>query len=318
MASSGKKRTPRSNPLDERDLSQGVIVVFSGGPVDIMNPKEVLDRMDQLIRDVNSDPFVATQTGGRGLTFKLLSDFEQPSNHIHQAFWPAVCKKLQSLTASPLILVGHSNGGAAVMNLARCLQKQGKVVDFAITADSVFTIIDNGDPNKVPSNVLVNLNPYTIPTDEFWILPFPIGRASQRAADGSLDGILNVGLPFVEPGALAHRDVFYDLAGGDQSVDGAYAYPEMMLDTILAALRGATKDEIFRLAQADLQILANEVRIPISLETTGFTTTLIPAAPRSRTTTPPRVRPLGQSQLRELNPVLKNLERQRQLAFKGR
>jgi hypothetical protein len=318
MARSGKKKTPRSRPRVERDLSQGVIVVFSGGPVDIMNPKEVRDRMDQLIRDVNSDPFVAANTGGKGLTFKLLSDLEQPSNHIHQAFWPAVCKKLQSLQASPLILVGHSNGGAAVMNLARCLQKQGKVVDFAITADSVFTIIDNGDPNKVPSNVLVNLNPYTIPTDEFWILPFPIGRPSRRAADGSLDGILNVGLPFVEPGAIAHRDVFYYLAGGDQAANGVYEFPEMMLDTILAALRGATNDEIFRLAQSDLQILANDVRIPISLETTGFSTTLNPAGPRARVPAPPRVRPLGQSQLRKLDPVLKDLERQRQLAFKGR
>jgi pimeloyl-ACP methyl ester carboxylesterase len=318
MPRSGKKKTPKSRPRAERDLSQGVIVVFSGGPVDIMNPKEVRDRMDQLIRDVNSDPFVAANTGGKGLTFKLLSDLEQPSNHIHQAFWPAVFKKLTKLKPSPLILVGHSNGGAAVMNLARRLQEQDQVVDFAITADSVFTIVDNGDPNKVPSNVLVNLNPYTIPTDEFWLLPFPIGRASQRKADGSLDGILNVGLPFVEPGAIAHRDVFYDLAGGDQSVDGAYAFPEMMLDTILAALRGATTDEIFRLAQADLQILANEVRIPISLETTGFSTTLIPAASRSQATTPPRVRPLGQSQLRKLNPILRNLELQRQLAFKGR
>jgi pimeloyl-ACP methyl ester carboxylesterase len=318
MPGSEKRKTPRSKARAERDLSQGVIVVFSGGPVDIMNPKEVLDRMDQLIRDVNSDPFVAANTGGKGLTFRLLSDFEQPSNHIHQAFWAAVFKKLKSLKPSPLILVGHSNGGAALMDLARLLEKQDIVVDFAITADSVFTIIDNGDPNKVPSNVLVNLNPYTIPTDEFWILPFPIGRPSQRASDGSLDGILNVGLPFGEPGAIAHRDGFYDLAGGDQSVDGAYAFPEMMLDTILAALRGATKDEIFQLAQADLQILANDVRIPISLTTTGFSTTLIPAGSRSRATTPSRVRPMAQSQLRKLNPVLKNLERQRQLAFKGR
>jgi hypothetical protein len=116
MPRSGKKKTPTSKPRAERDLSQGVIVVFSGGPIDIMNPKEVRDRMDQLIRDVNSDHFVAANTGGKGLTFKLLSDLEQPFNHIHQSFWPVVCKKLQSLTASPLILVGHSNGGAAVMN----------------------------------------------------------------------------------------------------------------------------------------------------------------------------------------------------------
>jgi hypothetical protein len=37
-------------------LSDGVIVVLSGGPIDAMNPREVRDRMNQLIADVNSDP----------------------------------------------------------------------------------------------------------------------------------------------------------------------------------------------------------------------------------------------------------------------
>src|ERR1700722_15097032 len=239
-----------------RDLSQGVIVVLSGGPFDLMNPPEVLARMDQLILDVNADPYVLANTGGQGLKFKLLPD--QTSNHIHQSKWPAICDALQLLTASPLILIGHSNGGAAVIDLARCLQSQGKLVDLAFTADSVLTLNDNGDPNKVPSNVTLNLNPYVIPTAYWWELPFPFGQQSRRETDNSLDGILNIGLPFPEPGAIAHRDAFYDLAGGDLRILGNYTYPEMIRDTTLAVLRGAGSAEIFQLAQTYLQVLANE------------------------------------------------------------
>jgi hypothetical protein len=38
-----------------RDLTQGVIVVLSGGGFDAMNPVEVRNRMDQYITDVNGD-----------------------------------------------------------------------------------------------------------------------------------------------------------------------------------------------------------------------------------------------------------------------
>jgi hypothetical protein len=75
-----------------------------------MNPKEVRDRMDQYITDVNADPFVQANTGGNGLTFKLLPN--QQTKHLHQAKWRQICSALNLLAASPLILVGHSNGGA--------------------------------------------------------------------------------------------------------------------------------------------------------------------------------------------------------------
>ena len=48
-----------------QDLSQAVIVVLSGGPFDLTNPPEVRDRMDRLISDVNADPYVLANTGGR-------------------------------------------------------------------------------------------------------------------------------------------------------------------------------------------------------------------------------------------------------------
>src|SRR6185295_15265692 len=66
-----------------RDLSEGVIVVLSGGGFDAMNPKEVRDRMDQYITEVNADPFVQANTGGNGLKFRLLPN--QSKKHLHQA-----------------------------------------------------------------------------------------------------------------------------------------------------------------------------------------------------------------------------------------
>src|SRR3954462_126996 len=106
-----KKVSNVASSAPARDLSHGVVVVLSGGGFDAMNPKEVRDRMDRYIADVNADPFVQANTGGAGLTFKLLPG--QKTAHLHQAKWRPICDRLRLLTASPLILVGHSNGGAA-------------------------------------------------------------------------------------------------------------------------------------------------------------------------------------------------------------
>ncbi len=103
-----------------------------------MNPPEVLARMDQLILDVNADPCVLANTGGQGLKFKLIPD--QTSNHIRQSKWPEICDALRLLTASPLILIGHSNGGAAVIDLARCLESQGKLVDLGPVTNNISDI----------------------------------------------------------------------------------------------------------------------------------------------------------------------------------
>lgn len=267
MANRKKAVTTARASNRSQDLSNGAIVVLSGGAFDLMNPPEVRARMDQLIVDINNDSFVSANTNGKGLTFKLLPD--QENNHINQSDWPRVCVSLKELKPSPLILVGHSNGGAAVIDLARCLQEEAIFVDFAFTADSVLTLADNGDPNQVPSNVKLNLNSHVIPVFPIWlVLPFPFGTKNQREADNSLDGILNIGLPFPEPGAIAHRDAFYDLAGGDIQVDGSYTYPELIRDAALAVLRGASNEEIFQLAQSFLQTLANEARIAVELDKT--------------------------------------------------
>jgi hypothetical protein len=256
-----------------RDLTQGVIVVLSGGGFDAMNPVEVRDRMDQYIADVNADPFVQANTGGAGLKFKLLPG--QTKKHLHQAKWRQICEALKLLTASPLILVGHSNGGAAAMDLARCLLTQGKAVDLLWSADSVLTLDDIGDINKVPPNVTLNVNPYVIPTPAWLLAPFPIGKPNKRQVDNSLDGVLNIGLTYNLPGAVAHRNAFYELAGGDKAGAG-YKLPHLLRDVTLAVLRGDTVYDIVHGAEAPLQTLSTKSRLVIQLETTNFAKTLHP------------------------------------------
>jgi len=258
---------------DPRDLSAGVIVVLSGGGFDKMNPKEVRERMDQYITDVNADPFVQANTGGNGLTFKLLPN--QQDKHLHQAKWRQICSALNLLAASPLILVGHSNGGAAAVDLARCLRSQGKSVDLLFSCDSVLTLDDIGDVNKIPANVLLNFNSYVIPTPAWILLPFPIGKRNHRETDNSLDGILNIGLTYNLPGAIAHRNAFYEIAGGDKTSTG-YKLPHLLRDVTLAVLRGETAFDIIHDAEAPLQQLATKSHIVIKLETTTFSKTLNP------------------------------------------
>jgi pimeloyl-ACP methyl ester carboxylesterase len=263
------RRALRSTP---RDLSAGVVVVLSGGGVDAMNPAEVRSRMDQYIDAVNADPFVQANTAGQGLRFKLLPN--QRTKHLHQAKWRQICDALRLLAATPLIVVGHSNGGAAAMNLARCLQSQGTSVDLLFSCDSVLTLDDTGDINQVPANVLTNVNSYVIPTPAWLLAPFPIGRRNRRQVDGSLDAVLNIGLKYNLPGALAHRNAFYQLAGGDAKRGGGFKLPHLLLDSTLAVLRGETNYDVFHAAEASLQVLATRSRLDIELETTNFRKTL--------------------------------------------
>ncbi len=256
------------------DLSKGVIVILSGGAFDGMNPDEVRDRMEQTIVDVNADPFVQAATGGLGLKFRLLPN--QSKKHLHQRKWRQICQALSLLEATPLILVGHSNGGAAAVDLARCLQAQGKAVDLLVTCDSVLTLDDNGDVNQVPANVVLNVNSYVIPTLAWILAPFPIGKRNTREGSGSLDGIVNAGLTYNRPGAVAHRNAFYELAGGDENASGTYKRPHLILDVALRVLRGESVTTITQAVKGSLQVLATKSRIEIAFETAGDATTLHP------------------------------------------
>jgi len=250
-----------------------VIVVLSGGPVDSLNPREVRDRINQFIADVNNDPFVLEHTKGKGLTFKLLAG--QKERYLHQTTWRKVCAKLKALRPSPLIVVGHSNGGAAAMSLARCIGEAGMAVDLVFSADSVFTLDDLGDPNEVPSNVGLNVNSYVIPTEEFWICPFPIGRRNRRESGPALDRVINIGLEYHLGGCMAHRNAFYELAGGDET-DGGHLRPHLLLDTTIAVLRDELLNAILEAMRLSLQELATKSTIKIELETKGHRETIQP------------------------------------------
>jgi hypothetical protein len=256
------------------DLSKGVIVILSGGGFDQMNPVEVRDRMDEIITHVNGDPFVQASSGGQGLTFQLLPG--QTTKHLHQTQWRALCDVLKLRDATPLIIVGHSNGGAAAVSLSRCLNAVGKTVDLLFTADSVQTLDDLGDVDEVPSNVRLNINSYTKPTPAWFLAPFPIGKRNHRETDLSLTGILNAGLAYNLPGVLGHRNAFYDLAGGDKTGPTTYKHPLMSQETILASLHGTADAAIISAAIAALQTLATQTHTKIDISTAGSQVTLQP------------------------------------------
>ena len=260
-----------------KDLSKGVIVVLSGGPFDEMNPPEVRGRMNDYITAVNDDPFVKSSTNGKGLRFQLLPG--QKEKYIHQSHWRKICKALKPIAATPLIVVGHSYGGAAALNLVQCVEKEGTKVDFLFTADSVGTLDDLGDPhgvNRVPANVRLNINTWVIPTIENITVPFPIGRPNMRATGVALKSLLNVGLRYHLPGAVAHRNAFYHPAGGDKRPDKSLEFPSVLLQATLASLRGEPHDTILTGVVKPLQALATGAKIEIELATAKFTKKLKP------------------------------------------
>jgi hypothetical protein len=297
--------TPSTSvPAAQRDLSKGVVLILSGGPVDQTNPVEVRTRMDQIITDINADPWVLANSNGKGMIYRLLE--HQQTKHIHQAFWNDLCNSPQLLAASPLIIVGHSNGGAAAMDIAHFLKGIGRTVDLLFTADSVLTLNDICDPYTLPSNVKLNLNCYSVPVFPIWLaLPFPFGQKNFQE-DGSLEKILNIGLRFAEPGAIEHKDVFYAPGGGDAKGD-RYEYPELIRDCALSVLKGATNAEVFDLAKQYLQTLANEARISIRLDGADVTETLVPAGAAANL----QASPANDSTIADLHKQMTVLERTR-------
>jgi hypothetical protein len=268
-----QEQSAGAGPKPALDLSQGVVFVLSGGAFDEMNPVEVRLRMDEYITALNDDPFVKLSSGGQGLRFHFFD--AQTTKHLHQAQWRPLCEKLKRIPASPLIIVGHSNGGAAAVDLARCLDGL-RAVDFLFTGDSVLTLDDNGDVYEVPPNVNLNINTHIIPTPAWFLAPFPFGRANHRQGSGSLDAILNAGLRYNLPGALGHRNAFYDLAGGDKRDDGSFSRPFILLESSLAILHGETNHDVIAAAAASFQVLATSASLKIDLATAEFTKQLHP------------------------------------------
>lgn len=161
------------------------------------------------------------------------------------------------------------------MDLARCLEAQQRIVDLVFSCDSVLTLDDIDDVNVVPDNVRINVNTYVIPTLAWILAPFPIGKANKRATGDPLANVLNIGLAYNLGGAIAHRNAFYDIAGGDETRKG-FKYPNLLLDTTIAALRGATTFDIVQRAEMPLQTLATKAKTRVEMESTNFRKTFIP------------------------------------------
>lgn len=247
----------------KRDLSRGAIVMMSGGGFDAANPPEVRARMDAYLDSVNASEVVHRCSGGQGMTYQLLPD--QQTKHVHQTKWPKLCDSLAERDAAPIVIAGHSNGGAAAISLSRCLEGKGKTVDLLITADSVATGNDLGDVYTVPGNVRVNVNTFLVPNAFTFLIPFPFGRANKRTANDAKPTI-NVGMEYLLPGAIAHRNAFYDFAGGDIRDGGVFARPFALLDLTLAYLGGADDTAMAALALEKAQGLSSAARIRIKYD----------------------------------------------------
>jgi hypothetical protein len=77
--------------------------------------------------------------------------------------------------------------------------------------------------------------------------------------------------------ALAHRNAFYDLAGGDQR-HGSFQYPTLVFDTTIEILKATSRETVVANACSALQRLSDGAQIEIELESAGVQRTLRPQA----------------------------------------
>ena len=229
---------PLADPSCPRNLSNGVIVAFSGGlPPEL--PSSLSRRFDEYIASVNSDPLVKKCSGGAGFAYKLLDG--QKSAHLHQVKWAQACKAIKEQKAGgPVIIAGYSMGGGAAVSLARCLNAGGRPVDLLLTLDTVPTGDDEGDVYAVPPNVSFNVNLFQTPNAVTFLVPFPFGHANKREDGAAPENILNAGMHYHEPAAAAHVHLIYSFSGGSKTEDNAYSTPFALRDVTLAWAGGAT------------------------------------------------------------------------------
>lgn len=253
---------PSQDPACSRDLSNGVVVAFSGGPLGVLKINQLAARFDEYIMAINTDALVNKCSGGTGLAYKLLKNQKTP--HIHQSKWRSVCKAIKKRAAGPIIIAGYSMGGAAAVSLARCLNESGKAVDLLVTLDTVATGLDMGDVYSVPPNVKLNINGFQKPTLLTFVPPFPFGLANKREDGGKPENIFNAGMRYDQPSFTAHLRLIYDFCGGKKSEDSDYSTP-FVLDVTLAVLTGATNDDLQRQVIDGLERLAAVRKIKIFL-----------------------------------------------------
>jgi hypothetical protein len=143
-------------------------------------------------------------------SLKKLSDFmaaEHPKAHyfsIWNGNWQNACAQIKSMKSEgdKLILVGHSFGAEASLDIGRCLQAFNINVDLAVTLDPMQRFFDvPGD--VVPENINLDLSFYE--TQDFGNRPF----RNLHHPDGSSHGIENteVHIDSIDDG---YADTFHD------------------------------------------------------------------------------------------------------------
>ena len=265
----------RSAPLIvPRDLSAGVIVVLSGGGFDAMNPSEVRQRMDQYIADVNADLYVQANTGGSGLRFNLLPNQQKP--HLHQAKWRQICAALNLLdrqTSHPCRSFERRRRGGGPRALPA---ESGQVGGLALL------VRFGADPRRHRRHQQDSVERETqlqlLTSSRLRPGCWRRSRSARATADRRTirsTAFSTSGSTYNLPGALAHRNAFYELAGGDK-VGSVYKRPRLLLDVTLAVLQGQTNFTVIHGAEPSLQQLATKSHVVIELETATFSKTLLP------------------------------------------
>jgi hypothetical protein len=107
------------------------------------------------------------------------------------------------------------------------------------------------------------------------LAPFPTGERNQREVESAGTTLVNVGLQYNLPGALAHRNAFYHLNGGDIR-NNVPEYPLLMRDVALAILRDTPDGEVVVGIAESLQMLADGAQAAIELESRQLTRTIRP------------------------------------------
>jgi hypothetical protein len=126
---------------------------------------------------------------------------------VHNTKWKDVLKEILAMKKQGvdgrLILMGHSYGATAVVDVARKLGEQKIIVDMMVSVDMIRRI-GSADPDVIPDNVLVDFNFYE--TKDIMLR----GRKNNHRKDNGHRGITNTEItgPF---GAWPHHDLLRNL-----------------------------------------------------------------------------------------------------------
>ena len=227
--------------------------------------------MDLYIADVNADPYVQTATGGAGLTFMLLPrraipiasgamapDLRRPEPAQPDSHRSRGSLKRRRGGDGPGTLPREPGSDSRPLALRRFGADARRHRRREHRSD------ERRDQRELVCNPDARLDPGAVPD---W-------QGQPPAGGEPLDGILDVGLAYNLGGAIAHRNAFYNLAGGDKKGAGSSSKYAARPDAGRAPRRD--HDDIVQAAEAPLQTLATKAKVRIEMASTNLTKTLTP------------------------------------------